>query len=57
MLITLKPKIEKNNMFRLIEKIIKEQRELRGDLYRLEKMIQEIEFEEVGETEKSPTQE
>lgn len=56
MMITLKPKIDGNKMFKLLEKIHEEHRQLENDLYKLGKMIGAIEFEEVGDTGESPTQ-
>lgn len=56
MLITIKPKIKGDKMLKLIEKINEDQRELRSDLYKLEIAIKEMEFEEVGDAEESPTQ-
>lgn len=56
MLITIKPKIKGDKMLKLIEKINEDQRELRSDLYKLEIAIREMEFEEVGDAEESPTQ-
>lgn len=52
MLITIKPKMDKEGMLSLLEKVNKEQKQLRTSLYELEKMIKEMEFEEVGDSEK-----
>ena len=57
MLITIKPKMKKSGMLSLLYIINEEQQQLRGDLYELEKMIKETEFEEVEDSEESPTKE